>query len=143
MEDMVGESRLVWLEKEQFVAFDGGGYPVVVSSHDPQNPVGAKPSDLLLMALASCTAVDVVRILLKQRQALTGLEIVVRGNQEADPPWRFTDIHLIYRLRGRDLKPEAAHKAIELAEGKYCSVSASLKPQVRITWESELLPEAE
>jgi putative redox protein len=95
------------------------------------------------MALASCTAVDVVRILAKQRQALSGLEIVVRGTQETDPPWRFTDIHLVYRLRGRGLKPEAVDKAIELAEGKYCSVSASLKPQVNITWESELLPEAE
>lgn len=143
LEAVVGESRLVWLEKEQFVAFDGGGHPVVVSSQSPENAVGAKPSDLLLMALASCTAVDVVRILAKQRQALSGLEIVVRGTQETDPPWRFTDIHLVYRLRGRGLKPEAVDKAIELAEGKYCSVSASLKPQVNITWESELLPEAE
>jgi len=138
----VGESRLVWLEKEQFVAFDSGGHSVVVSSQSPENAVGAKPSDLLLMALASCTAVDVVRILAKQRQTLSGLEIVVRGTQEADPPWRFTDIHMIYRLRGRGLKPVAVRKAIELAEGKYCSVSASLKPQVNITWESQLLPEA-
>jgi putative redox protein len=139
----VGESRVVWLEKEQFVAFDGGGHSVVVSSQTPENAFGAKPSDLLLMALASCTAVDVVRILVKQRQALSGLEIVVRGTQQADPPWRFTDIHLVYRLRGRGLNPDAVHKAIELAEGKYCSVSASLKPQVNITWESELLPEAD
>lgn len=138
----MGESRLVWLENEQFVAYDGAGYPIVVGPQGTQIAVAAKPSDLLLMALASCTAVDVVRILAKQRQALTGLEILVRGTQDAEPPWRFTDIHLVYRLRGRDLKPEAVHKAIELAEGKYCSVAASLRPQVRITWESEIEPDA-
>lgn len=121
----MGDSRLAWLESEQFVAFDGGGHPVVVSSHTPDNVIGAKPSDLLPRAVASCTAVDWVRILTKLRQALSELEILVRGTQEADPPWRFTDIHLVYRLRGRGLKPDAVHKSIELAEGKYCSVSAS------------------
>lgn len=135
-------SRLVWLEKEQFVGFDGGGHAVVASSQTPENAVGAKPSDLLLIALASCTAVDVVRILAKQRQTLTGLEIGVDGRQEADAPWRFTHIHLVYRVRGRDLQPEAVRKAVELAEGKYCSVSASLRPQVEISYEIEVLPDA-
>lgn len=137
----MGESRLVWLEKEQFVGFDGAGHPVVVSSEAPENAVGAKPSDLLLIALASCTAVDIVRILGKQRQALTGLEISARGDQELDPPWRFTAIHLTFRLRGRSLKPEVVRKAVELAEGKYCSVSASLRPQVKISYEIEIVPD--
>jgi len=139
----MGESRLVWLEKEQFVGFDGAGHPVVVSSQGGENGVGLKPSDLLLVSLASCTAVDVVRILAKQRQVLTGFEIAVRGEQEADPPWRFTRIHLSYCLRGRNLQPEAVRKAVELAEGKYCSVSASLRPQVSITLEIEILPDAD
>jgi putative redox protein len=124
----VGESRLVWLEKERFVGFDGAGHPVVVSSETPENAVGAKPSDLPLIALASCTAVDIVRILGKQRQVLTGLEISARGEQELDPPWRFNAFHLAFRVRGRSLKPEAVRKAVELAEGMYCPVSASLRP---------------
>jgi putative redox protein len=127
------ESRLVWLEKERFVGFDGAGHPVVVSSQDPENAVGLKPTDLLMLALASCSALDVVRILAKQRQVLTGLEIAVRGEQEPEPPWRFTSMHVTYRLRGRSLNEEGVHKAVELAEGKYCSVAASLQPQVAIT----------
>ena len=113
----MGASRLVWLEKEQFVGFDGAGHPVVVSSETPENGFGAKPSDLMLIALASCTAVDIVRILAKKRQAMDRLEIAVEGEQDADPPWRFTRIHLTYRARGRSLQEEAVRRAVELAEG--------------------------
>jgi len=134
----VAEARLVWLESEKFVGFDGAGHPVVVSSQDPENAVGLKPTDLLMLALASCSAVDLVRILAKQRQAITGMEIAVRGEQEPEAPWRFTRIHLTYRLRGRALKEESVRKAVELAEGKYCSVAASLQPQVTITDAIEL-----
>lgn len=129
----MSESRLVWLEKEQFVGFDGGRHAVVVSSQDAENAVGLKPIDLLMLALASCSAVDLVRILAKQRQALTGLEITVRGEQEPEPPWQFTSMHVTYRLRGRALSEEGVRKAVDLAEGKYCSVAASLRPQVTIT----------
>jgi putative redox protein len=134
----MAESRLVWLEKEKFVGFDGAGHPVVVSSQDPENAVGLKPVDLLMLALASCSAVDLVRILAKQRQTVTGLEIAVRGDQEPEAPWRFVNIHVTYRLRGRGLNDEGVRKAVELAEGKYCSVAASLRPQVTITHAIEL-----
>jgi putative redox protein len=138
MEAHVAESRLVWLEKEKFVGFDGAGHPVIVSSQDPENAVGLKPTDLLTLALASCSAVDLVRILAKQRQTVTGLEIAVRGDQEAEAPWRFTCMHVTYKLRGRALKEDGVRKAVELAEGKYCSVAASLQPQVTITHAIEL-----
>jgi len=134
----VAESRLVWLEKEKFVGFDGAGHPIVVSSQDPENAVGLKPTDLLMLALASCSAVDLVRILAKQRQTVTGLEITVRGDQEAEAPWRFIRMHVTYRLRGRALNEEGARKAVGLAEGKYCSVAASLQPQVSITHDIEV-----
>jgi len=134
----MSESRLVWLEKEQFVGFDGAGHPAVVSSQDAENTVGLKPTDLLMLALASCSAVDLVRILAKQRQSLTGLEIAVSGEQEPEAPWPFTSIHLTYRLQGRALNEEGVRRAVELAEGKYCSVAASLRPQVTITHDLEL-----
>jgi putative redox protein len=134
----VAETRLVWLEKEKFVGFDGSGHPVVVSSQDPENAVGLKPTDLLMLALASCSAVDLVRILAKQRQAVSGLEIAVRGEQEPEAPWRFTRMHVTYRVRGRALQDDGVRKAVELAEGKYCSVAASLQPQVAITHAIEL-----
>jgi putative redox protein len=134
----VAESTLVWLRQEQFVGFDGAGHPVVVSNQDPENAVGLKPTDLLMLALASCSAVDLVRILAKQRQVVTGLEIGVSGKQEAEPPWPFTSMHVIYRVRGRALDGDGVRRAVELAEGKYCSVAASLRPQVTITHAIEL-----
>jgi putative redox protein len=88
----------------------------------------------------SCTAVDVVGILRKKRQTLTHLEIVADGEQAAEPPWAFRRIHLTYRLRGTHLTSEAVARAIELSEGRYCSVSASLRPQVEITTSFEILP---
>jgi putative redox protein len=135
----MAESRLVWLEKEKFVGFDGAGHPVVISSQDPENAVGLKPTDLLMLALASCSAVDLVRILAKQRQNVSGLEISVRGEQVPDAPWRFTRMHVTYRVQGRALKEDGVRKAVELAEGKYCAVAASLQPQVTINHSIELV----
>ena len=135
----MAESRLVWLEREEFVGFDGAGHPVVVSSQDPESAVGLKPTDLLMLALASCSAVDLVRILAKQRQVLTGLEIGVSGEQEPEAPWPFKSMHVTYRVRGRALDKDGVRKAVELAEGKYCSVAASLRPQVSITHAIELI----
>jgi len=133
-------TRLVWSGEGLFVGIDSNKHSVVISTQDEENRVGMNPADLLLVALASCTAVDVVSILRKKHQPLSRLEVVADGVQEADPPWRFRTIHLTYLLRGRNLTAEAAARAIELSEGKYCSVAASLRPQVEITTSFEILP---
>jgi putative redox protein len=133
------QTRLVWCGEGLFVGIDTNRHSVVISTQDEENRVGMKPSDLLLVALASCTAVDVVSILRKERQPLSRLEVLADGVQDADPPWRFRTIHLTYRLRGRDLTAEGVARAIELSEGKYCSVAASLRPQVEITTSFEIL----
>jgi len=134
----MAQAHVIWVEHEQFVAIDESNHSVVVSTQDEGNAVGMKPADLLLVALAGCTAVDVVRILKKGRQKLTGLKIEVTGEQEPEPPWVFKAIHLKYRLTG-SLSSEAVERAIDLSEKKYCSVSASLRPQVEITTSYEIL----
>jgi len=133
-------TRLVWSGKGLYVGMDAHQHAIVVSTQDEANRVGMKPSDLLLVALASCTAVDVVSILDKKRQPLTSLEISAEGDQDEDPPFRFRRIHLTFLVQGRNLTDRAVAQAIELAEGKYCSVSASLKPQVEVTTSFEILP---
>ncbi|NOR83833.1 MAG: OsmC family peroxiredoxin [Ardenticatenales bacterium] len=121
-----------WLEEKQFVAIDSTGHSVVLSS--PADGVGMKPSDLLLVALAGCSAYDVVEILRKKRQKLESLTVKVRGEQESDPPWLFRRIHTTFHLRG-DLSEKAVQQAIELSETKYCSVAATLRPAVELTWD--------
>jgi putative redox protein len=132
---MAKTTRVVWLEKEQFVGIDSSKHSVVLSSHDQENGTGISPSELLLLALGGCTSYDVVNILTKKRQRLTGLEVVVTGVQDEDPPWTFREIRVQYRVRGKGLRAKAVHDAIRLSEQKYCSVAATLRGTVEITYD--------
>jgi putative redox protein len=127
--------QVKWLEEKQFVGIDSTGHSVVLSS--PADGVGMKPSDLLLVSLAGCTAYDVVDILNKQRQKLVSLTIEVTAEQDPEPPWTFRHIHATYRLRG-ELDPIAVRRAIELSESKYCSVAATVRCAADLTWEFEI-----
>lgn len=125
-----------WLTGKQFIGIDSTKHSVVLST--PDEGIGMKPSEMLLVALASCTAVDVVEILAKKRQELTGLEIGVSAEQDSDPPWTFRKIHLTYKLTGKNLTEKAVEQAIELSEEKYCSVAATIRPTAEITYSYEI-----
>ena len=94
---------------------------------------------MLLVALASCVAVDVVEILAKKRTPLSGLEIDIQGEQDPEPPWAYRKIHLTFRVRGDGLTPAGVEQAIHLAEEKYCSVSATVKGVAQVTWDYQIL----
>ena len=135
--------RVKWLEKLQFVGIDATKHSVVMSGQGKEDGVGMSPSQLLLVALGGCTAYDVVNILTKKRQQLTGLEVEVTGEQEPDPPWTYRKIHLSYRLRGRGLSEKAVQDAIELSKNKYCSVGATLEAAAEITYDYVIEEEGE
>ena len=137
----MAEATVKWLDGGVFVGLDSTKHSVVLSRQDEDNAVGMKPSELLLVALASCTAVDVVSILSKKRFQLDQLEIVVRGDQHPDPPWQYENIKLTYKLRGKGLSESACSKAIDLSDSKYCSVAASLRSEVQIEHEIVILDE--
>ncbi|MBA4420394.1 MAG: osmotically inducible protein OsmC [Anaerolinea sp.] len=124
---------------KQFLGIDSTNHSVVLST--PAEGVGVKPSEMLLVALGSCTAVDVVEILEKKKIDLTFLEILVSAEQDKEPPWAFRKIHLLYKLRGNGLTPKAAEQAIELSETKYCSVAATIRGVTEITTSFEILPD--
>jgi putative redox protein len=134
-------TTLQWLSGRRFVGIDSTHHAVVISSKD--EGVGVKPSDLLLIALASCTAVDVVEILSKKRLPLDSMEIITTGEQDADPPWTFRKIHMKYRLSGQGLTDRAVEQAIQLSEEKYCSVAATVRATAEITTEFEIISEGE
>ena len=131
----MAQAVVTWLKNKQFVGVDTNRHSVVLSTQDEGNAVGCKPSDMLLIALASCTAVDVVEILAKKRMPLTKLEIEAHGEQDPEPPWAFRKIHLTYRVCGAGLTPSAVEQAIRLSEEKYCSVAATVRGVAQITWE--------
>jgi putative redox protein len=139
MEVVLATAKVIWVENEQFVGIDSSNHSVVLSTQNADNAVGVKPSDMLLVALASCTAVDVVQILKKKRMPLTSMSIQVKAEQDEDPPWTFKSIHMHFMVTGKNLTEEDVQKAIDLSEGKYCSVSATLKGAVEITTSLEIL----
>ena len=99
---------------------------------------GIKSSDLLLLSLASCSAYDVVLILERQRQTLTGLYLDVTGNNAPEPPYQFTDIHVHYVVEGVNLDPQKVGRAIALSEEKYCSVAATIRGVAKLTHSFEI-----
>lgn len=135
----MGEIILRWIDGKMMAATDSHGHSVVIGRNpDGDGFVGVKPSDLLLMAAASCAAYDVIEILIKQREPLEDLRIVCRGNQQVEPPYTFTSIHLHYVITGA-VKPERLERAIQLSEEKYCSVISTLRPGVPVSSDYEIV----
>ncbi|HLJ67480.1 MAG TPA: OsmC family protein [Chloroflexota bacterium] len=99
---------------------------------------GFRPMELLLTALGSCTAMDVVSILRKKRQHVTGYRIEVTGVRANDYPKVFTAITIRHILSGPDLSEDAARRAVELSEAKYCPAYAMLSKAAAITTELEV-----
>lgn len=135
----MAHATIKWLEEKRFVGVDSTEHGIVISSANEEGRIGVKPSDLLLLSLGGCTAYDVVNILVKKRQKLTGLEVMVTAEQQPDPPWTFTSFHVHYTVIGRGLNEKAVQDAIELSDEKYCSVSATLKQSVPVTHDYEIV----
>ena len=93
---------------------------------------GPSPSELMLLAVGGCTAMDVASILRKMRQPLEGLRVEVRGTKADEHPRRFLAIEVLYRLRG-DLSEDRVRRAIELSETRYCAMEATLRGRVELS----------
>ncbi len=135
----MANANVRWINGKTFMGVDSTCHSVVLST--PDEGVGMKPSEMLLVALASCTAVDVVEILTKKRTPLSSLEIQSSGVQDSEPPWPYRKIHLKYLLKGKGLTPRSVEQAIQLSEEKYCSVAATIRGVAEITYDYEILPE--
>jgi len=105
---------------------------------------GPRPVELALYALGGCTAMDVVSVLEKKRQAVTGVEVVVTGTQrEDDYPHYYETVHVEYIVSGRRVDASAVARAIDLSENKYCSVKGMFGPQVNVTTSFRVVDAAE
>jgi putative redox protein len=100
---------------------------------------GVSPSEMLLIAMSSCSASDVIEIMKKKRKPLTTLEIVATGERDPAPPWAYRKIHLLYRVSGDNLTEKAVSQAIDLSLNKYCSVAATVRGVAEISSDYEIL----
>ena len=123
----------------RFVAESGTGHALVLD--DAQGNTGARPIELALLALGGCMAFDVVGILRKMRQRVTGYEIELHAEQNPEPPNYFTHIEIKHRLRG-EIDPAAVERALHLSETKYCSVGAMISRTAKIENTIEIVQDA-
>jgi putative redox protein len=112
------------IENGNAIVFDAGA----MHSHGPS------PMEAVLMALCACTSVDVVSILRKKRQSLTGLRVTAQATQAESAPRVFTLIRLTYAVRGK-LSRKAVEDAVSLSKNKYCSVSLMLEKAAKVEYE--------
>lgn len=136
-------AKLTYTGGLQFVAQAGSGHAIVLDS-DPavggQNS-GLRPMELLAIGLGGCSGMDVASILRKKKEKLTGLEISVEGKKAEDYPQKYTDMHIEFVVKGRDISEEAVKKAIDLSMNKYCSVKATLEGTATITFNYRIIEE--
>lgn len=132
-------ASLRYAGSEAFVGESPSGHAAVTSfAHTPSAPT---PMEMLLISLGGCTGADVVSILEKKRQRVTGYEIEVRAERRAAHPRIYTSIEVIHKIRGREIDPKAVAHAVELSETKYCSVSAMLAEAAVISMRFEIINE--
>lgn len=117
--------------QRQFVAETGSGHHLVLD--DAAGGTGAKPIELVAVALAGCTAFDVITMLRqKHHQKLTAYEVVVEADQAERPPQVFTTVHIRHIVTGIGVDESALAHAIQLSEEKYCSVGAMVAKSAKL-----------
>ncbi len=117
-------------ENRQFVAQCGSSHALVID--DKQGNTGAKPIELILMGLGGCTAFDVINILRKKRQKVTGYQVLLNAEQQPEPPNIFTIVTIKHVVTGENISTKAVADAIHLSETKYCAAGAMISKAAKI-----------
>ncbi len=130
-----------WLDGMTFVAETGTGHIVAMDGAPDAGGrnLAPRPMELVLAGTGGCTAFDVVLILKRSRQEVSGCTVSMEAERAESEPKVFTRIHFHYTVSGRGLKPEAVERAIKLSAEKYCSASAMLAKTACITHDWEIV----
>ena len=125
-----------WKGNMKFEA-DVDGHSVVVdaTSEGGGEDAGPRPKRLMLVALAGCTGMDVVSLLKKMRVDFDDLNIIVEGDVTEEHPKHYEKMHVIYKIKGKNLDIEKVKKAVDMSQEKYCGVSAVYKKAMEVTYE--------
>src|SRR5262245_28127892 len=125
-----------------FIGITPSGHAVTIDT-DHERSAAPSPVELLLVALGSCTGIDVVGILNKKRIEVTDYRIEVSGERRDEHPRSYKSMNVHHIVTGKHISPRAVEQAIELSETKYCSVAATLRPTVEIHSSYEIIEAAE
>ncbi len=129
------DAKVTWQKKMSFVGkAAGSGFTLPLDTVEEQggDNAGFRPMELVLLGLAACTAMDVISILEKKRQQVTGFEVQAHGERSESHPKVFTHIVVEYVVTGVAIDPAAVARSVELSETKYCSAYGMLSKVVNI-----------
>lgn len=130
-------AEVAWVNGMKFVGQSDSGHQIVMDGANPGE--GPSPMEMVLMAIGGCSSIDVVSILEKGRQAVTGCKVDIQTERAETAPRVFKKIHLHYVVTGTDLADKQVARAVELSMEKYCSVSLMLEKAVEISFSHEVV----
>ena len=137
----MGKTRVKWLDHMSFVGESASGHAVVMDGPPESGGrnLGIRPMEMLLLGAGGCASFDVVSILRKGRQAITGCEVEIDAERATDDPKVFTRIHMHFRVTGHGLQEKQVERAITLSAEKYCSAAAMLGKTAEMTHDFEII----
>jgi len=139
------QATVTLVDGMQFVVETGSGHSFTIDTVPEVGgrDTGPRPLELVTAGVAGCTAMDVISILRKMQQKVTGLKVHVHGEQASEHPKKLVSIHVEYTVVGYNLSEDRVARAIELSETKYCPAMASLRPGTSITSSYTILEASE
>lgn len=138
------KAKITWINGRAFLGESGSGHSVVMDGAPEHGgrDIGIRPMEMMLLGLGGCTSFDVIMILEKARENVTGYEVELEGTRATEDPKVYTHVKLVYTIRGRNLKPATVERAIKLSEEKYCSATKMFEKTAKIEHEWRIVEEA-
>ena len=139
---MTRQAEIKWIDGLRFVGTGYTNHAVVIDgpSDSGGNDSALRPGEMVLMALAACTGIDVVSLLKKMRVQFDSFEIGITAETAEEHPKYFKKINVEYRVRGQGIPEAKLQRAIDLSRETYCSVSAQLRPGAELNYSYKILP---
>ena len=137
------KARVKWVEQVSFLGETESSHAILMDGSPAAGGrnLGPRPMEMLLLGTGGCTSFDVMSILKKSRQAVSGCYVELDAERAETDPKVFTKIHMHFVVTGKDIKPETVEKAIKLSAEKYCSDSIMLGATAAITHDFEVIQE--
>jgi putative redox protein len=137
------EAKVTLVNEMQFFGKATSGHTLTMDADETSGGrnKGFRPMELLLVGFGGCSGMDVISILRKKRQPITGLEINVKGEKADSYPKIYKEVHIEYIVKGKSIEKEAVERAIALSLDKYCSVGATLAKAGSITHSYRIVEE--
>ncbi|HEY2875478.1 MAG: OsmC family protein [Reyranellales bacterium] len=138
---MTNTAKVSWVDGALFVAEGGSGHTITMdgAADIGGRNLASRPMEVMLMGMGGCTAIDVVSMLKKQRQDIEGVEVSLSGERATEHPMVYTEVKLVYTVRGRKLNRALVERAVSLSDEKYCSATAMFKKTAKVTHEVVLV----